>query len=109
MPMIAILTNCPDTESADAIADALISSRLVACANRYAPIASRFHWNGAVEEETEHPLLLKTRAELGDAVEQEIRRLHPYETPAILRIAMDANADYRAWIDDETRAPGGGP
>ncbi len=102
MPMLAILTNCPDEETADAIAEALILSRLAACANRYAPITSLYHWEGAVERATEIPLLLKTRPELAERAEAEIRRLHPYDCPPILRMGLEANADFLAWIADET-------
>ncbi|WP_372892181.1 divalent-cation tolerance protein CutA [Rhodosalinus sp.] len=102
MTMTAILTNCPDEATADAIAEGLILSRLVACANRYAPIRSLFHWQGAVARETEVPLLLKTRPALADRAEAEIRRLHPYDCPPILRIAMEANADFLDWIREET-------
>jgi periplasmic divalent cation tolerance protein len=102
MSMIAILTNCPDEASADAIAEGLVLARLAACANRYAPIRSVFHWQGGVARETEVPLLLKTRADLAERAEAEIRRLHPYDCPPILRIPMEANADYLAWIAAET-------
>lgn len=102
MPMLAILTNCPDAETADTIAEALILARLAACANRYAPITSLYHWEGAVERATEIPLLLKTRPELAERVEAEIRRLHPYDCPPILRMGLEANADFLAWIADET-------
>lgn len=102
MPMLAMLTNCPDAETADTIAEELILARLAACANRYAPITSLYHWEGAVERATEIPLLLKTRPELAERVEAEIRRLHPYDCPPILRMGMEANADFLAWIADET-------
>jgi periplasmic divalent cation tolerance protein len=102
MSLQAILTNCPDAETADRIAEALILGRLAACANRYAPIASLYHWQGKVAAETEVPLLIKTRPDLADAVEAELRRLHPYDVPPILRIAMDANADFLQWVDAET-------
>ena len=102
MPMLAILTNCPDAETADTIAEELILARLAACANRYAPITSLYHWEGAVERATEIPLLLKTRPELAERVEAEIRRLHPYDCPPILRMGLEANTDFLAWIADET-------
>ena len=105
MPLVAILTNCPDTETADRITDALITARLVASANRYARIHSRHHWQGTIDSAQEHPLLVKTRPELADAVEAEITRLHPYDVPAILRIAMEANAAYLDWIAAETTPP----
>ena len=105
MPLVAILTNCPDIATADRISDALIASRLVASANRYAPIRFRYRWQGAVESAQEHPVLFKTRPGLADAAEAEITRLHPYDVPAILRLPMDANAAYLEWIATETAHP----
>lgn len=106
MEIVEVWINCPTAAVADRIADALIEARLVACANRYPPIESRYRWQGRVETEAEVPLLLKTRATLGDAVEAAARALHPYETPSILRRRIDgANADYARWIHAETTAP----
>ncbi len=106
MQIIDILVNCPSIETADTISAALIDQRLVACSNRYAPIQSSYHWQGKLEYAEEHPLLLKTRADLAQPVEDAIRKLHPYEVPPILRTRVDgANTDYIAWVYDVTRAP----
>ena len=105
MHIIDILVNCPTLETAEAISATLIEQRLVACSNLYAPIQSTYRWQGKLEHAQEHPLLLKTRPELGDAVEAAIRALHPYEVPSILRIEVTANADYIAWVHAETRDP----
>ncbi|MGZ2256142.1 divalent-cation tolerance protein CutA [Roseobacter sp. A03A-229] len=105
LPIIDIWVNCPTVESADAISAALIAQRLVACANRYAPIQSSYRWQAKLEQEEEHPLLLKTRAELAQQAEDAIRALHPYEVPPIIRIPVEANADYKAWVHGETREP----
>ncbi|WP_299677137.1 divalent-cation tolerance protein CutA [uncultured Roseobacter sp.] len=105
MPIIDILVNCPTVETADTISAALIAQRLVACSNRYPPIQSAYTWQGKLEQDEEHPLLLKTRADLAQQVEDAIRALHPYEVPPILRTAVEANADYEAWVYDVTRDP----
>ncbi|MBW4709772.1 divalent-cation tolerance protein CutA [Roseobacter sp. YSTF-M11] len=106
MHIIDILVNCPSADTADAISAALIEQRLVACTNRYAPVQSAYFWKGRIEQEEEHPLLLKTRAELAQTVEDALRKLHPYEVPPIIRINLDgANADYIQWVYAETRLP----
>ncbi|WP_222869596.1 Divalent-cation tolerance protein CutA [Roseobacter fucihabitans] len=106
MHIIDITVNCPSIETADAISAALIEPRLVACSNRYPAIQSAYFWDGAVAREEEHPLHLKTRAALGDAVEAAVRALHPYAVPPIIRINIDhANDDYIAWVCAETCAP----
>ena len=105
LPIIDIWVNCPTVASADTISAALIAQRLVACANRYPPIQSSYRWQGKLEQEEEHPLLLKTRADLAQQAEDAIRALHPYEVPPIIRAAVAANADYEAWGYSVTRDP----
>jgi periplasmic divalent cation tolerance protein len=104
--ILHIWVNCPSTEVAEAITDALLEQKLIASANRYPPVQSAYVWDGSVQRSEEHPLLVKTKAELGDLAEAEVRRLHPCEVPAIICLAVDhANADYIAWVHAETRAP----
>lgn len=101
--IIAIWINCPTAKDADRIAAALMAQRLVACANRYPPIASRYFWKGKIEQAEEIPLLVKTRPDLFDKVADQVRQLHPYETPSI--VAQDiarANQEYIDWIYAET-------
>lgn len=106
MQIIDIMINCPARDVADNISAALIEQRIVACSNRYAPVQSAYLWKGRVEQQEEHPLLLKTRAALADAVETQVRALHPYEVPPIIRCAVQgANADYIQWVYDVTVQP----
>lgn len=105
MHIIDIWVNCPSIDTADAITDALLEQKLVACANRYPPIQSAYVWDGAVQREEEHPLLLKTHATLARQVEDAVRALHPYDVPPIIRIEATANADYLSWVAAVTRAP----
>ena len=106
MKIIDIWINCPSEEVADRIAGKLIERRLVACANRFPPIASSYRWKGGIEQAEEVPLLVKTRDELFDAVEAVVLDLHPYETPSLIGIAVDrVNGGYLDWIYAETVDP----
>ncbi len=91
----------PDEETARRIAGQLVQERLAACANIF-PIQSAYWWDGAVQQEGEWVSILKTRIGLEDILESAIRRLHPYDTPCILRHEVRANADYEQWILDAT-------
>lgn len=105
MQILDIWINCPDAATADRIADALIARRLVACANRFAPIESAWHWLGAVERGTEVPLLLKTRESLFDAVAAAAAEIHPFEVPAITAVPVArATPAYAEWVVAETGA-----
>lgn len=103
---IDIWVNCPDPETAEKIAAACIEKRLAACANILAPIASQYHWKGAVERTEEVPLVLKTRAEHFHAVCETVRPLHPYEVPSIVATDLShIDQPYADWLRKETREP----
>lgn len=103
MKMIEIWINCPDRETARNISDALISRRRIACSNIFPDIQSSYRWKGKIENESEIPLLLKTREENFSAVVDDVREMHPYETPSIIGLGVDlVNEDYLAWVYSET-------
>jgi len=104
MSEIAILyCTAPNRDVALAIARALIEQRLVACANLFDGATSIYRWQGAVHEDHEAALILKTRRELIDQATQRIRELHPYSCPAIVAWEpIGGHADYFRWIADET-------
>ncbi len=103
--MIDVWINCPDDETARRIGSALVERRLAACANVFPRIWSTYHWQGAIESEEESPLLVKTRADLFDALCDAVRELHPYDVPSIVGVPVEhVNAEYAAWVDAETRS-----
>ena len=100
--LLSVLINCPDDATADAIAEALLARRLIACANRQAQISSVYVWEGRIERRRETPLLVKTVADRFDAVAEVARSLHPFETPAIVAHPIArATPDYAAWVARE--------
>ncbi len=103
---ILVMTHLPDRDAARALARALVEGRLAACVNIGAPIESMYHWRGQIETAHEHPLLIKTRAELYAEVETLIRSAHPYELPEIVAVRFSHGyARYFDWIAEETRSP----
>lgn len=103
MKMIEVWINCPDQETAKRISDALIASRRVACANIFPAIESNYHWKGRIESDTEVPLVVKTRKEFFAQLVDEVRELHPYETPSIVAMPVKrVNDDYLEWVYSET-------
>ena len=104
MKLIDVWVNCPDTECAHRIADALITERLVACSNLFSRIDSCFRWKEKTEREEEYPLLLKTRAENFDVLAERVEELHPYETPSVIGIRVEhVNDEYLKWVYEETK------
>ena len=103
MAIIDIRINCPGVEVADAIVEALLDRRLIAAANRHPEIFSRYVWKGERHMRTEIPLVVRTRADLFDAVASAVKAAHPYETPSITGVVIDhVSGDYSAWILETT-------
>ena len=103
MGAILVITNLPDQDSAQRLANILINERLAACVNLLAPCTSVYRWQGKVESAQETPVLIKTSETLYGKVEQAIRANHPYELPEIISVAIkDGLPAYLAWIAAET-------
>lgn len=103
-PILLVLTNLPDRESALALADGLVGARLAACANVLAECTSVYRWKDAVETAAEVPVLIKTRAGLYADVEAFIRGHHPYEVPEVIAVTVQHGLGaYLQWVADETR------
>ena len=86
------------------IARAVVEERLAACANVFQPITSIYWWQGKLQEEGETSFILKTRADLVDALTQRVKALHSYTCPCVVALPVAAgNPDFLAWIDNETR------
>ncbi len=100
MNCIAVITTVGSRDDARRIAQALVERRLVACA-QISAIESLYHWDGALQDDAEFRLLLKTVDTQYDAVERAIRELHPYDLPAIYALPIDRiHAPYAAWVRD---------
>lgn len=103
METLLILTNCPDEESANAIALAVVEQKLAACVNILPRVQSVYRWQGAVEAASEIPLLIKSTAERYPALEAAIRERHPYEVPEIIALPISAGLPaYLNWLAAET-------
>jgi periplasmic divalent cation tolerance protein len=74
----------PDADSARAAAGQLLDAQLIACANILGPIESHFVWNGVRESAAEVAVLFKTVEDCLPLVIQQLGRIHPYDTPAII-------------------------
>jgi periplasmic divalent cation tolerance protein len=100
---IVVLVTAGTADEAAHIGRSLVEERLAACANVVGAIRSIYRWQGAVEDATEHLLLLKARAADQAALESRVRALHSYEVPEVLALPVRAgSAAYLAWLADAT-------
>ena len=99
--MLIILTTTASTDEAESLANGLVESRLAACVQILPRMTSVYRWQGKIERETEHLLLMKTLPEKYEAVEKYILDHHSYDTPEIVAVdAEKASAGYLKWLTD---------
>lgn len=105
MDCLLVVTNLPDRESAEKLAALLIERRLAACVNILAPCSSVYRWQGEIQHDEEHPLLIKTAQDRYAELEASIRANHPYELPEIIAVPFTCGLPaYLHWVESETRA-----
>ena len=97
MTVLVCFCTCPDPETAQRIADALVEERLAACVNVVPGVRSIYRWKGAIECSDEVLLLVKTVAAQLDALCARITALHPHELPEV--IAVEASGGLGAYLD----------
>ena len=85
----------------------LVEERLAACGQNLTEIRSIYRWEGRMHDEPEARVMLHTRQSLVPELIKVVRREHPYEVPCVLAtLITQANPDYRAWVVEQTTAPG---
>jgi periplasmic divalent cation tolerance protein len=94
-----VLTTCGSPEEARRIAHDLVHRRLAACVNIIPQIESVYRWKGEVETAAEWLLVIKTTAEAFVQLRDAIGKLHSYDVPECIAIAIeDGSAGYLEWI-----------
>lgn len=97
--LCVVLTTLPDRAQAEDLGNKLVAEKLVACAQVTGPITSFFSWKSAPQQDQEFQVSLKTLQDRWTQVQQRILQLHPYETPQIIRLPVDAaHPAYERWV-----------
>jgi periplasmic divalent cation tolerance protein len=100
---IVVLVATQNEDEAARIATALVAKKLAACCNIIKGARSIYSWKGAVHDEHEALMFIKTRRELFSALEAEVKRLHSYSTPEIIALPVVAGSDaYLSWVEKST-------
>ena len=96
---IVVLTTCPDEAVAARIGRDLVESGLAACVSRVGPVHSIYRWQGAIQDEPEVLLVIKTVTTRYSELEMRLKSLHPYEVPEIIALPVTrGSAEYLAWL-----------
>lgn len=99
-----MLVTAPDDEVAGTLARGLVEAGLAACVNRVPGLRSTYLWKGAVEDDPEVLLVVKTVAPSLEALAAWLAEHHPYETPECIALAPDeVERGYLDWWLDAAR------
>ena len=96
--MYIVYCVCRDKREAKKIAKHLLEKKYIACANMWA-MESLCIWEGKLTEAKEYTLLLKTKRKYYPIIEQEIKKMHSYDCPAIFGWKADTcEKNYLQWV-----------
>ncbi|WP_088348834.1 MULTISPECIES: divalent-cation tolerance protein CutA [Rhodomicrobium] len=103
---LLIYTTFPSEADAKSVGRALVEARLAACVNLLPGVIAIFRWQDRLEEAAETGMIVKTTQGRAAEALAEIKRLHPYETPARLLLPVaGGGADFLRWIAGEVAGP----
>lgn len=96
--ILSLTTTVAHGDDAHRLARALLEARLAACVQVEPGLQAHYRWQGAVLEEPELRLTVKTRPEALPALLAFLGERHPYEVPQLVWQAMQASPAYAAWV-----------
>jgi periplasmic divalent cation tolerance protein len=98
---LLVMTTVGSAEAARALVRELVAERLIACGTMVDGM-SIYRWRGAVTEESEVVVLLKTRVERWETLRAAIAARHPYEVPELLAFPVERGLEaYLEWLGTE--------
>ncbi|GAA4295223.1 hypothetical protein GCM10023148_56920 [Actinokineospora soli] len=99
-----MLTTTATTDAAAALDRAAVDAGLAACAQVVGPIRSIYRWDGELQDDTEHQLLLKTALEHVEPLTAFLTERHDYDVPEVIALpVVGGSAAYLDWITAQTR------
>ena len=97
---VIVLTTLGAETDASTLARTLVDERLAACVNVLPAMRSFYRWKGAVEDEREQQLIIKTAPDVLERLKARLLELHPYETPELLVLDAGGSDAYLRWLGE---------
>jgi periplasmic divalent cation tolerance protein len=99
--MLIVLTTTPNIDEAESLAERIVAAKLAACVQILPQMTSVYFWEGKVQKEPEHLLLIKTLGEKYDELEAFIKANHSYSLPEIVAVEADKiSHGYLSWMKE---------
>lgn len=88
-------------EEADKLSRGLVEEKLAFCVNTVPGIQSTYRWEGKIHVDDEIMLIVKTRQDRYEALEQWVKQNHSYDVPEIVSLPIQKGLpEYLHAIDD---------
>lgn len=101
---IMIFCTTANRAEAEAISALLLERKLIACSNVLDGVHSLFWWEGSVQNEKEHIMIMKTTEDLFEQVEETVRKMHSYDVPEIIALPIvKGSKDYLNWLREAVK------
>ncbi len=99
--MLVVITTVPKKEEGEKLARKLVEECLAACVQVLPEMKSFYFWQGAIQEDAEHLILIKTLPEKYEALEKFIKENHSYTVPEIIAVPSEkVSESYLKWAID---------
>lgn len=99
--MLIVFTTIPNNEEAENLAKKIVDSKLAACVQVLPQMKSFYFWEGEVQQDSEHLLLIKTLKDKYIELEVFIKENHSYDVPEIVAVKSENVSDeYSKWMKD---------
>ena len=98
---LLITTTIDDGRKAEELASLLVERRLAACTQILGPIRSIYRWKGSIQKDEEYLLLIKSRKEHFQDIEELFKTEHPYEVPELVGWKLEVGSEgYLGWMSE---------
>ena len=93
-------TTFANADDAARVIRVLVEERLIACGNLLPGARSIYRWEGAIQDQSEVVVLMKTRKQDWVALMSRLHELHPYDTPELIAVRIASGAPkYMEWLE----------
>uniref|UniRef100_A0A0A9WQZ2 Protein CutA n=1 Tax=Lygus hesperus TaxID=30085 RepID=A0A0A9WQZ2_LYGHE len=94
-----VFVTAPTETVATDIGKGLVTNKLAACVNVVPKITSIYEWEGAINEDSEVLMMIKTRTSRVPELTEYVRKHHPYKVCEVISTSIeDGNLPYLQWI-----------
>src|SRR6187402_2200830 len=101
--MLVVLTTVGSAGEGESLARSIVEAKLAACVQILPQMTSVYSWEGQIQTDPEHLLLIKTLEEKFDELREFIEKNHSYDVPEIVAVpAEKVSDDYLKWMSEAT-------